>query len=107
MDAATWSLFESVGYTPKRMREEHLSMPLVSADSQFLSPALHGDRCEVRSHITRFGGKSFVVAHEVVREDGTTLAKGAETRVWGRGGPGKPLRGEAIPEALKALFRAK
>src|SRR5262249_4619177 len=53
MDAATWAFFESIGYTPKRMREEHLSMPLVSADCQFLSPALHGDRCEVRSHITR------------------------------------------------------
>jgi hypothetical protein len=70
MDAATWAFFESVGYTPKRMREEHLSMPLVSADCQFLSP-------------------------------------GAETRVWGRAGPGKPLKGETIPEELKALFRAK
>src|SRR3989442_1569891 len=36
MDAATWAFFESVGYTPRRMREEHLSMPLVSADCQFL-----------------------------------------------------------------------
>src|SRR5678816_498607 len=51
MDAATWAFFESVGYTPKRMREEHLSMPLVSADCQFISPARHGDRCEVRSQI--------------------------------------------------------
>ena len=107
MDAATWAFFESVGYTPKRMREEHLSMPLVSADCQFLSPALHGDRCEVRSSITRFGGKSFVVAHEVIRTDGTALAKGSETRVWGRAAPGKPLKGETIPEELKALFRAK
>ncbi len=79
-------------------------MPLVSADCQFLSPALHGDRCEVRSHITRFGGKSFVVAHEVVRADGSALAKGTETRVWARSAPGKPPKGETIPEALKALF---
>jgi 4-hydroxybenzoyl-CoA thioesterase len=107
MDAATWAYFESVGYTPKRMREEHLSMPLVSADCQFLSPALHGDRCEVRSYITRFGGKSFVVAHEMMRNDGTALARGTETRVWGRAGLGKPLKGETIPEELKALFRAR
>jgi len=104
MDAATWALFESVGYAPKRMREEHLSMPLVSADCQFLSPALHGDRCEVRSLIARFGGKSFAVSHEVVRTDGTTLAKGTETRVWARG---KPPKGETIPDALKALFRER
>jgi acyl-CoA thioesterase FadM len=91
------------------MRADHLAMPLVSAQCQFLAPAEHGDRCEVRSRIARFGGKSFVVAHEVVRADGTALAKGTETRVWGRytDGPGTPMRGEAIPEAVKILFRAK
>ena len=109
MDAATWNFMDSVGYSPRRMREEHLSMPLVSADCQFVSPAEHGDRCEVRSPIARFGGKSFVVAHDVVRSDGTALAKGTETRVWARyaDGPGSPIQGEAIPEAIKALFRAR
>jgi 4-hydroxybenzoyl-CoA thioesterase len=109
MDAATWALLESVGYGAKRMRTEHLAMPLVSANCDFLAPAEQSDHCEVRSRITRFGGKSFVVAHEIVRSDGTPLAKGAETRVWGRfsSGPGTPMKGETIPEALKALFRAK
>jgi len=51
----------------------------------------------------------FVVAHEVVRSDGTALARGRETRVWGRHaeGPGTPMRGEMIPEELKQRFRAK
>jgi len=85
-----------------------LSMPLVGAECKFLAPALHGDRCEVRSRIARFGGKSFVVAHEVVRADGVVLAKGHETRVWGRyvAGPGSALKGEPIPEELKSRFRA-
>ena len=106
MDAATWSFMESVGYTPKRMREEHLAMPLVSADCQFLSPAMQGDRCEVRSQIARFGGKSFAVSHDIVRADGVTLARGSETRVWGRytAGPGSPMKGETISEEIKALF---
>ena len=84
-------------------------MPLVSAECQFLFPAEHGDYCEVRSRITRFGGKSFVVEHDIVRSDGTALAKGKETRVWGRHieGPGSPLKGEVIPEDLKAKFRAR
>jgi 4-hydroxybenzoyl-CoA thioesterase len=109
MDAATWSFVESVGYGPKRMRAEHLAMPLVSADCQFLAPAQHGDRCEVRSRIARFGGASFVVAHDIVRNDGTTLAKGSEKRVWGRyaSGPGSPLKGQPMPEEVKALFHAK
>jgi 4-hydroxybenzoyl-CoA thioesterase len=106
MDAATWALMESVGYTPRRMREEHLAMPLVTAECQFVSPALQGDRCEVRSSIARFGGKSFVVSHEIVRSDGTVLAKGSETRVWGRysAGPGTPMKGETISDEVKALF---
>jgi YbgC/YbaW family acyl-CoA thioester hydrolase len=109
MDAATWAFVGSVGYGPKRMREEHLAMPLVSADCKFLAPATHGDRCEVRSRIGRFGNASFVVAHDIVRADGVKLAQGSETRVWGRyvDGPGTPLKGQVIPEEVKALFRAK
>ena len=109
MDAATWAFWDSVGYTAKRMKAEHLAMPLVSAECRFLAPAEHGDRCEVRSRIARFGAKSFVVLHDVVREDGAALAAGAETRVWGRfaGGPGTALKGEPIPDAVKALFRRR
>ena len=109
MDAATWAFMASVGYDAKRMRAEHRSMPLVAAECQFVAPAEHGDRCEVRSRIGRFGGKSFVVLHQIVRADAATLAQGKETRVWGRyeSGPGSPMRGEAIQEAMKALFRPK
>ena len=109
IDAASWALFEAAGYGPKWMKQNHAAMPLVSAQCQFLFPAEQGDRCEVRSRIARFGGKSFEVEHDVVRSDGTVLAKGRETRVWGRfvGGPGTPLKGEVIPEALKARFRAR
>ena len=104
MDAATWAFFESVGYTPKRMRDEHLSMPLVSADCQFLAPALHGDRCEVRSRITRFGGKSFVVAHEMMRKRRHGARQGHGNAGVGTRRAGKALKGETIPEELKALF---
>jgi YbgC/YbaW family acyl-CoA thioester hydrolase len=108
MDAAAWAFMEGAGYDAKRMRAEHLAMPLVSAQCEFIAPALHGDRCEVRSRVTRFGGKSFTLAHDIVRSDGMSLAKGTETRVWGRfsDGPGTPMRGETIPEALKEKFRA-
>jgi 4-hydroxybenzoyl-CoA thioesterase len=109
MDSASWALVAAAGYAAKRMRAEHVAMPLVSANCQFEHPAAQGDRCEVRSRIARFGGKSFVVAHEIVRDDGTVLARGTETRVWGRhvNGPGTPLRGEAIPEDLKTGLRAR
>jgi 4-hydroxybenzoyl-CoA thioesterase len=108
MDSACWAMFASAGYDAKRMRAEHLAMPLLSAECQFLYPAEQGDKCEVRSRILSFGGKSFVLGHEVWREDGMTLARGSETRVWGKfdSGPGSRLRGQPIPDALKARFRA-
>ena len=109
VDAASWALFESAGYGPQWMREHHMAMPLVSAQCEFLAPALHGDRCEVRSRISRFGGASFVVAHDVVRADATRLAHGAETRVWARyvNGPGTPIKSQPIPDEVRDLFRAK
>jgi YbgC/YbaW family acyl-CoA thioester hydrolase len=108
-DAATWNFFAAVGYPAGRMRAEQRAMPLVSADCQFIAPMGHQEKGELRSRIVRWGGKSFVVAHRAVREDGTLLARGSETRVWGvyAAGPGSPLKGETIGEELKALFRAK
>jgi YbgC/YbaW family acyl-CoA thioester hydrolase len=108
-DSATWAFFASVGYTARRMRAEHLAMPLVAADCQFKAPAQQEDRAEVRSTILRWGGKSFVIRHAVVRADGTLLAEGSETRVWGRyaSGPGSPMKGQTISEELKALFRKR
>lgn len=108
-DAATWAFFASVGYGAKRMRSENLAMPLVAASSEFQRPAEQGDRCEVRSRIVRFGGKSFVLAHEVVREDGVVLARGSETRVWGKhlAGPGSPMKGQVIGEDIKMLFQRR
>ena len=107
-DTATWALFGSVGHGVKAMIERGQCMPLVSAQCEFARPAEPGDRCEVRSRIARWGAKSFVVSHEVVRADGSTLARGTETRVWGRhvAGPGSPIKGEVIGEDVKALFRA-
>ena len=105
-DAATWNMFAQAGYHAKRMRAEHLAMPLVAADCQFKHPAEQQDRAEVRSRIRSWGSKSFVVAHDVVREDGVLLAQGSETRVWGRyaEGPGSPMKGVPIGEDIKALF---
>src|SRR3972149_6427670 len=109
MDAATWAFLDSVGYNARRCREEHRAMPLVSAECQFLAPAGQGDRCEVRSRITRFGAKSFVVSHEVMRADGTLMARGNETRVWGRfvDGHGSQMKGGPVPEEAKERVRAR
>jgi len=108
-DAATWNLFALAGYSARRLRAEHRAMPLVQAECRRRAAATQEDRCEVRSRIARWGGKSFVVTHKVLRDDGSLLAEGSETRVWGRyeSGPGSPMKGQTIDEAMKALFLAR
>ncbi len=107
-DAATWNFFAHVGYDVKRMRAESLAMPLVAANCEFKASPVHGDKCEVASRVLRWGVKSFLLAHSVLRDDGMLLAEGSETRVWTRrvGGPEGKLKGEPIGEDLKMLFRA-
>jgi len=107
-DSATWAFFGAAGFPIKTMIETGMVMPLVGADCEFVAPAEPGDHCEVRSRILRWGTKSFVITHEVVRADGTLLARGSERRVWGRhlAGPGSPMKGQLITEELKARFRS-
>lgn len=106
MDAATWALMASAGYDAARVRDELLSFPLVHAECDFIASPRFGDACVVRSTVARCGGKSFSVAHEFVRGDGVVLARGREDRVWCRyeSGPGSPLRGVPLPDAVRALL---
>src|SRR5260221_12737113 len=109
IDAASWALFELAGFGPKWMRDEHMAMPLVSAACEFLAPAAHGDRCEVRSRIARFGGKPFVVGDYIVRSEGVTLGQAQETRVWGGYVRGRvtPVSRDTIRQDMKPRFGAR
>lgn len=107
MDAASWHLFAQAGYSAARVRAEHLGMPLVHAECSFVRSPAFGDICVIESAMERLGSKSFTVRHRFLRaDDGVELAHGRETRVWCRysAGPGTPLRGEAIPDAIRALL---
>lgn len=108
-DSATWQLFAHVGLPMLRLLADGNMMPLVAADIRFHNPAKPGDECEVRTRIERWGGKSFVVAHDVYRADGELLATGTETRVWicKLEGVTGPMTAQTIPAELKARFCAK
>ena len=104
MDAATWELIGQAGFPAARMRTEHFTLPLVSAECTFVSSPTFGDECEVRSHVELWGRSSFTVKHEIVLLDSQRpLARGSESRVWCRyqDGPGSPLRSHPIPEDVR------
>ena len=110
MDAATWAFMASVGYEPQRMREEQLAMPLVAAVVQFCRRPNMATAARCARASRAFGGASFLVVHDIVRSDGTQLAKGSEKRVWGRfvSGPGSRDEESADPGNRQgAVSRAK
>jgi 4-hydroxybenzoyl-CoA thioesterase len=107
MDAATWSLLAECGWPGTRMREEHLSIPLLDSQCAFVASPRFGDEIEVRSTLERIGRSSFALRHEffLLGED-KVLARGLEARVWARyeAGPGTTLRSTPVPDALRAAL---
>ncbi len=79
--------------------------PLVSSGAEFKSPARFWDVLELRSRISRFGGKSFTVSHDF-RIGERVTAVGQEVRVWGWSDADDPDRLVAVPvpEDVKLLL---
>jgi len=115
MDQAAWELLADCGFGAQRMRDEGFTIPLVSAQCDFVASPVFGDVCEVRSWLLRHGRSSFTLAHEVLRADGghdgegegKVFARGSESRVWCRyqSGPGSPLRSEPLPATLLTALK--
>ena len=109
MDAATWAMIAAAGWPATRIRAEQVTIPLVDSGCTFLTSPTFGDKCEVRSHISKWGRSSFTVSHEIASAaDGRVFARGLEARVWCRyeSGPGSPLRSTALPVDLRAALGA-
>jgi 4-hydroxybenzoyl-CoA thioesterase len=108
-DAATAALFESVGYRKPLLLKTFgiIGFPAVNVSSTFSIPCSFGDDVVIESTIAEWGRASFKVQHRLLKA-GALAVEGLETRVWAVSDATRPsgIRGEAIPEALKALFDA-
>jgi len=106
-DACTNALFEAAGFRKAEMLKRYglVGIPLVEASAQFYAPASFGDTVVVDSRIVEWGKSSFRVEHKLYK--GSVLgAEGREKRVWTVRDKSseKGIRGEAIPEEVKARF---
>lgn len=73
---------------------------LVQTAAQFRAPAVHRDVLRVSTHTAAVGTKSFTLAYEVRRADGTLLCEGSSVQVWlDTGG-----RGAALPAHVRAAL---
>ena len=109
-DEATRNLFESRGLPWVEMIDRYgtRGVPLVDARATFRRPARFGDALEIATRVTRWGSRSFELAHDI-RIGSEVAVEGRETRIWGVSDPSNPegLKAGHIPDAVKALIPAE
>jgi 4-hydroxybenzoyl-CoA thioesterase len=109
-DEATRNLFESRGLPWAEMIDRYgtRGVPLVDARASFRRPARFGDTLEIATRITRWGSRSFELAH-AARIGGEVAVEGRETRIWGVSDPDNPegLKAGLIPVEIKVLIPAE
>jgi 4-hydroxybenzoyl-CoA thioesterase len=108
MDTAAHALAREMGISRDEMLSPMLlGFPLVSAQAEFLAPALMDDTLEVRAWTTRIGRTSLGLRHEIVRvgdNEERLLARGREERVHvGRDDTGA-MRPRELTPAMRAVL---
>ncbi len=110
MDEGFHELMRARGVDEVRMTEADPGFrgaPLVNVACNFSVPAVYGDLLEHRIAPPEFGaGKSFGVKHQFWR-NGTLLAQGEQSRIWGQADPTGRLRAVPVPEDIRARLRGE
>ena len=93
VDASAHHMLEGGGLHQDDLCKTYNMRGLVLAKvaMEFKAPAHFGETIEVTSRVSRVGGASFDISHEVRRGD-TLILTGKETRVWALEDPSKTRR---------------
>lgn len=106
-DIGTHTLLDAAGHPYDVVIERYglAGLPLVDAQASFRGRCRWTDDLEVESFVSRFGGKSFTVTHNIWN-GGELAVEGKEVRIWGMFDPDddtKLMAGE-IPDDFKRIF---
>ena len=107
MDQASHTLAREMGISREDMLPPRLlGFPLVSAQAEFLAPALMEDTIEIRTWVTRIGRTSAGLRHELVRlgDPPTLLARGREERVHIDRDQAGGLRPRELTPSMRAVL---
>ena len=103
-DDSTAALFErAVGMTMYQMRRHYnfAGTPLVDARARFLIPSRYGDDVVVESTMGEMRRSSFEVRHRILKS-GALSVEGSETRVWVCEDANGQIKGQPIPDEVRA-----
>lgn len=83
-DIGTHTLLDAAGHPYDVVIERYglAGLPLVDAQASFRGRCRWTDDLEVESFVSRFGGKSFTVTHNIWN-GGELAVEGKEVRIWG------------------------
>ena len=100
-------LFDAVGLPFARLIKDYnvLGVPLLDVQATFRAPSRFGDILMVTSQIGEWRNKSFVVNHEIYRDD-TLCVEGREIRAWVAKDDTRPggIRALPVPAEIKRRF---
>ena len=106
-DIGTHKLLDAGGEPYDKLVEARniAGLPLVDAQASFRGRCRWTDDVEIESFISRFGGKSFTVTHNIWNA-GEIAVEGNEIRIWGLFDPDdhNKLKAGVIPEDFKKMF---
>ena len=99
-------LFEAAGLPKKRQMTQELGIlgfPMVDVSARFLRPTAYGDDVVIETAAPEFGNSSLTIAHRLLL-DGQVCVEGTEKRVWAVRDEARGMRGERVPDNVRALF---
>jgi 4-hydroxybenzoyl-CoA thioesterase len=106
-DSCTTSLFERAGLPEPELFKTYGigGIPLVDVRARFIVPSQFGDTVTVESCVSEWGRSSFLVRHQVFKEN-VLAAEVFEKRVWVARLDGDVIRfkGRPIPQEVKDRF---
>ena len=108
-DDSTAALFErAVGMTMYQMRRHYkfAGTPLVDARARFLIPSRYGDDVVVESTMGEMRRSSFEVQHRILKS-GALSVEGSETRVWVSEDASGQIKGQPIPDEVRARLEGR
>ncbi|BFM49060.1 thioesterase family protein [Marinomonas sp. THO17] len=104
-DASTGELFNAMGYSLSRIREQAhcVGFPMVDTRSQFYKASKYGDLVNIESEFTEIGRASFCVQHRLFNR-GDLAVECSEKRVWACVNEEGKLQAQAIPDDVRNLM---
>ena len=107
-DAGMHEMFASVGLSAEKVSRETglVVWPSIDAKATFHAPARYGESVEVRTSITEWRSRTFVMAHRIIRGE-TLICDGTVLRFVGERQPGDDtvkLRAVPVPDWVRKPF---